>query len=479
MNNNLLLEMQVDESKFRFSNYIDRELSIAQNEYDYIDNSIQETIQSIENLTPQCDRIDYVLASCSGILCGIIDIFLVGKPKDSILCSINDKWTKERIVDFSRINGYEGDINDTSSAIRFLEKKYKIPYDQTTGGEIFKDYINLTPQNHHFKSLGHNPTMLGLFFSIINQFDNTSSFVSNGELITLSNNDSIYELHGSNVVSKIYIGIVNWIGHLLSDTSGSSSSVGRGMGIPSPIYSWANDVIVIKNKMGISVSEFDKYYNEQALKIFLEGFDSRFQTVQFIPVIINEMIVRLIYSIRRLTKYIHNTDKDNRSYKDIWNYCNPFKNATVNRMLTIAHGTFCLVDIGEAVLGGLKEGSYVNVIIRVNVIGISRFTISLFKEKKNRFIINKCEENKKMLLDEKELLKNYVDGLKELSNIYDDKLLLMFVDDFEKSDMYKEGFLKTVLLAEKRNVPIDKILHDKNEIDIYFEGDINYEKKED
>ena len=469
MNNNLLLELKVDKDNM---NFINKEILETEKELEENNNLIQETVKTLELITPQCDKIDYILATCSGIICGVIDIFLVGTPLNTKLGNYNDEWVSNRIIDFAKLNGYDGEKNP-SSAIKFLEKKYKVPYDQSVGGEVFKDYINLTPSNHHFKSLGHNPTLMGLFFSIINQFNNTSNFVSNGELITLSNNDNVFELRGNSFVGKLYCGIINWIGHLLSDVSGSSTSVGRGMGIPSPILSWSNDIIVLKRKLNIPVSDFDKYYNEQAQNIFLKGFDSRFQTIQFIPIFINEMIVRLFYSVRRLMKYLAIRNKADRKINEMWQYCNPFSNATVKRMLTVAHGTFCLIDISEATLNGLKEGSFVGVAIRLNIIGIGRFTISIFKEIKNIYDIKKVKEKEETLIMNRDLLIDYLSSLKELSTRYDDKLLFSFINDLENSKMYKEGFKKTVLLAQKRNVPDDMILHNKKEIDSFFIGESN------
>ena len=63
--------------------------------------------------------------------------------------------------------------------------------------------------------------------------------ILNGELISLNNSDGKFELQGKNIPSKLFCGIANWIGHLISDVSGSSSSKGRGMGIPSPIWAWS------------------------------------------------------------------------------------------------------------------------------------------------------------------------------------------------------------------------------------------------
>ena len=133
-----------------------------------LEDKIEETTETVKALTPDCDKLDYILSASSGALCGILDVFLIGKPGESPLGDITDKWFANRTVDFAKLCGYKGD-GSLSSAISFLEKKFKVPYDQSVGGGIFKELLNLTPDNHHFKSLGHNATLLGLFFSILNQ----------------------------------------------------------------------------------------------------------------------------------------------------------------------------------------------------------------------------------------------------------------------------------------------------------------------
>ena len=255
MENNkaVLFELNIENDRCIFPNTISDAIIDANKELKDLEDKLNETLETIRLLTPECDKLDYILSASSGALCGIIDVFLVGKPGESPLGDITDKWFANRTIDFAKICGYTGDKNSLSSAIKFLEKKFKIPYDQSVGGGIFRELIDLTPSNHHFKSLGHNPTLLGLFFSILNQFTNTSDFVSNGELISLNNSDGKFELQGKNIPSKLFCGIANWIGHLISDVSGSSSK-GRGMGIPSPIWAWSNDVIAIKAKLNIPIS---------------------------------------------------------------------------------------------------------------------------------------------------------------------------------------------------------------------------------
>ena len=473
-NKAILLELDVDEGKYIFPNTISDALIDANDERLNLEEQLNETLDTIKALTPECDKYDYILSASSGALCGLIDVFLVGKPGESPLGEITDKWFADRTISFAKFCGYSGDNTSLSSAIGYLEKQFKIPYDQSVGGGIFRDLRNLTPSNHHFKSLGHNPTLLGLFFSILNQFTNTSDFVSNGELISLNNSDGKFELHGDNIPSKIFCGIANWIGHLISDVSGSSSSKGRGMGIPSPIWAWSNDVIAIKRKLKIPASEFDKSVNELALKMFEKGYDVRFQTTQAIPVFINEMVVRLLYSIRRLIKYFITIPKEDKSLSLLWKTCEPFSNATVKRMLTVAHGTFFLIDIGDASIRAITAGggtfNIAEFFLRFNIIGVGRFTISLYGEIKRG--IQSKKSNADVIFKKREIIivDDYIEGLKVLSEAYNDKELLTFVNDFQTSELYEDAFIKSVRLAELRNVPNEKSLKSKAEIDQYFRG---------
>lgn len=473
-NKAVVLDLSVENDKFHFPTSISDALIDADNELHTLEEQLNETIETVKSLTPECDKYDYILSACSGALCGVIDVFLVGKPGESPLGEITDKWFANRTVDFAKLCGYKSENESLSSAIKFLEGKFKVPYDQSVGGGIFKELINLTPSNHHFKSLAHNPTILGLFFSILNQFTNTSDFVSNGELITLTNSDSKFELKGNNIPSKMFCGIANWIGHLISDVSGSSSSKGRGMGIPSPLLAWSNDVIAIKRKLNIPTSEFDKSVNELALKLFEKGYDVRFQTTQAIPVFINEMVVRLLYSIRRLIRYFSTTSKAERSFSLLWKSCEPFSNATVKRMLTVAHGTFCLIDISDATIKGFATGggsfNVVEFFMRFNIVGIGRFTISLYGEMKRG--TQKAKANNEALFISRNIVivEDYINGLRTLSHIYDDELLLRFVDDFQESDLYINGFNKSIELAKLRNVPDSVMMKSKTDIDSYFRG---------
>ena len=99
-------------------------------------------------------------------------------------------------------------------------------------------------------------------------------------------------------------------------------------------------------------------------------------------------------------------------------------------------------------------------------------------ELNNNNKINKLESNKNILLKNKSICNYYIEGLKEVSQIYDDKDLLTFINELKNSKMYKEAFDKSVILARKRNVPEKNILKNKEEIDLYFKGEnINGKKQ--
>ena len=189
----MLIELSIQEDHFEFASSIDTALASAEDEYNELNVHIKESLETIKKLTPECDKMDYVLSVTCGALCGVIDVFLVGKPGESPIGNITDKWFEERTKDFAKLCGWENNGKGISSAIAHLEKKFKVPYDQRGAGDAASFIFDLSPTNHHFKSLAHNPTLLGLFFSILDQFStpNQSHFVTGGELIALQNADDV------------------------------------------------------------------------------------------------------------------------------------------------------------------------------------------------------------------------------------------------------------------------------------------------
>ena len=186
------------------------------------------------------------------------------------------------------------------------------------------------------------------------------------------------------------------------------------------------------------------------------------------------MIVRLFYSIRRLIKYYISIPKEERNFPLLWKSCEPFTNVTVKRMLTVAHGTFCLIDLGDATVRGFATGggtfNIVEFFMRLNIVGVGRFTISLYGEARRGIKTSKAKVEAEFLQRERTIVNDYINGLRVISAAYNDEYLLTFVNDFQSSGLYIEAFNKSVELAKLRNVPENKAVSKKTDIDFYFRG---------
>ncbi|HHF2891539.1 TPA: hypothetical protein ACPJZ3_003618 [Vibrio diabolicus] len=314
----------------------------------------------------QCDKYDYLIAGTCGVIGGLIDVFFVGMPGEGKLTKVADSAVDSAVEKFASACGWQGvkeGGDSTKSAIGYLERNFKVNYDQaTTFGKNGTDGAvkNLSPKNHHLKSLAHSPDIIGLFFSILNQFTDTSTFISNGQIITIDT--ETHELKGGNFIAKVFSGFANWLGHLFSDMAGSSGASGRGAGIPIPFY----NLLLL-----LDVGEFGQHrqsFATVATQVFEKGYDLRHGVTMAIPVLITELLARLMWASKQ--RFYH---------KKPWKECVPSEsNPELRRILLVAHGTLCLIDSGDAALK--SGGDMVQFLLRTNIIGWARFGTLALKE---------------------------------------------------------------------------------------------------
>lgn len=325
-----------------------------------LDKKIEEINEYIK-ITSECDKWDYIFSVSSGVLAGLIDSFLVGVPNDSRMLSSADSMMDSLVEKFARLNGWEGarsGSDSTKSAIGFLERAFKVNYDQRHSADV-AGIFSMSASNHHLKSLAHSPSPIGLIFSLIDQFKGTSTFLDNGYLITI---DSESKLQGSNLASKIFAAFVNWIGHIMSDIAGSSGASARGSGIPIPFYE-----LLLSLNIG-SFGQDKKTLAEIAVKVFEQGYDFRFGMAQSIPVVMSELFVRVFCIIRHRFQY-------NRNWQECLKFLNFDSNPKVRKMLLVAHGTLCLVDISDATIRSNLQGfNWVTFFARMNFVAWMRFS---------------------------------------------------------------------------------------------------------
>lgn len=387
---------------------------------------ITQLDQEIDQLTCNADNLDYLLAVASGVLTGMIDVFFVGDlnmndAKKGVHTNVN-----KFIQFYAKCSGYEGGDNDLAGAISFLEKKYPVAQDNSWSGEK----ISVGSKNHHLADLAHHPTLVGLLAAIIVQFFRTGVFVNrDGEWhLTLIETDPkelakiwapvfisafliwitniakkkytedtgkeipkvlarlIKLLASAPVVLKLLSVASNWAGHLVSDMGGSKNTAGGGSGIPGLFISFLHELSSIPPLNYTKLPQIvNDLYTKNKIDLRTElAFASELGR-QAVPVMINELIVRSFYFIRRLLREFG----DYKSWSDVdwdrinWQNVIPFKNRTVIRMITIASGTFTVIDMADAGIRAMisSKGNpalfWSKFLIRVNFVGIGRFTVAL------------------------------------------------------------------------------------------------------
>ncbi|MFB2515999.1 hypothetical protein [Lysinibacillus sp. OTC-L20] len=315
----------------------------------------------------KCDKYDYLVSVACGAIGGMIDIFLVGSPSNSVLGKWTDTQVDNAVKGFAKMVGWnprESQANNVASAIGFLEKKYSVNYDQRHTKDV-NDLFNMSAKNHHMKSLSHSPDIIGLFFSLLNQFTSTSSFISDGKVITI--NSETFELQGGNFIAKLFCGIANWFGHIMSDIAGSSGTRGnggRGTGVVMPFY----ELFQFCKFGKFSVGKDKQDLATIATRAFQEGYDFRFGLATAIPVVITDLTIRLIWSLRRYFQF-------GKPLKE----CIPTKkHADLRVMLLFGHGTLCVMDGIDA--GVRSGGNFLAFFMRMNLIAWFRFVTLVLKE---------------------------------------------------------------------------------------------------
>lgn len=444
--------------------YIKNQIKNIDREIDINNSTLQEYRDVIKKFTNQADALDYTVAIGSGILAGIVDSFFVG----NFSFAEGKAWSNHKINDFvmdvAKKKGYKG--NRLKGAIKYLEDKFKIPSDNIWSGKN----IDINSKSHHLDDLAHHPTLVGLIASIITQFTEKAYFQNRfGKNFALDITEM--RLIGNTVYEKILAGTTNWFYHLISDMSGSNKTAGVGMGIPGPLLSLAKEFSMLP---GINKTNLPKLLD----KAFREyKFDLRSELAVFhqlgkqtVPVILNEVLVRVFYFFSRLIKEY----KEKENFKDIeWKNVLPYKNRTLTRMLTISSGTFLAFDLLDA--GIRSAGNWGSFVLRVNFVNVGRFTVSCYNEYKMEREKEKIKKdildlyNQQLSLNNIKLsyniagmwvnTKEAVENIEELSNNMQKSI--PYIDNSNKElkeDLNKIGESIDILKKEKKNEKLLKNL---------------------
>ena len=318
----------------------------------------------------KCDKYDYLIAVACGAIAGIIDIFFIGAPGNSKLAQWSDDTVDKMVVLFAKQQGWEGKRSESiSSAIDFLEKKRTVNYDMIQDMAV----PGMAASNHHMKSLAHSPDVIGLFFSIVDQFTSSATFVNNGSLVTVHTEpEGDLFLYGDGFIPKLFCGFTNWLIHVMSDIAGSSGSRRKGnygSGIVIPFYELFgfckfgkfNVDGEVKNLAELATAAFQTTPNRRSM-------DFRFGMAMSIPVVLMDLSIRLIWSIRRHYQY-------SLPIKE----CLPTNtHSDLRLMLIVGNGTLCVLDGADAAIR--SGGNALEFFMRLNLIAWGKLVMMIMKE---------------------------------------------------------------------------------------------------
>lgn len=288
-------------------NAIRENLGLEHLEYNN-DTATSDLDMYIENIFPFNDKknisdnsmkmqpMDYIVASLSGGLAAVIDIFLVKIPKDTIIVRNGERLLQEGgyLTEILRSIGLD-ENGKASQWITTLENHFKVPYDKS----VDPDIIGLNPRSHRLHSLAHDPSVAGLIWGIKDIVSGTFSCIDkNGCLVVEKVTEAGFE--------KLFTAPILWLGHLLSD-------VFTKMGIPIPGWSYLQLL-----QFG-SLGEKQRTIAEVARYMYLEGYDLRHLVSMTTTNAVIELIVRLYYHLvckKRPDDFSLTAEKENVEVKN-------------------------------------------------------------------------------------------------------------------------------------------------------------------
>lgn len=379
--------------------------------------------KDIDRLTNHSDGIDYSVAIGCGILTGLIDAFFVGELDTTSFKGEAHKSVNYFIEKYAKLRGYKDNGGGLKGAISFLEDKFPVDQDN-----VWKGLGISSSRLHHLEDIAHHPTILGLGASIVVTLFRTSTFVDDDGSwhfvgvetdkkqllkiwlpIILSGllrwivhmaESKYIECQGKELPKPIHKLIVllsyspavievlkiadNWFGHLVSDMGGSKNTSGQGMGISGIFLSLLKELsslpILKETELPSVVSDlYSKDHIDMRSEIAIFANPDNI-IKQGKPVLLNEILVRGFYFVRHLVVEY----QEHKGWKGVnWRNVIPFRNRTIVRLMTIASGAFCAIDMADAGIraacksGGDPTAFALNFILRVNFVGVGRFVIAV------------------------------------------------------------------------------------------------------
>jgi len=290
-----------------------------------IDLKINNYVESF-NKKHHLDKWDYAIGGGVGLFSAILDVLFVQKP------------LKPTAKYSEKVNGLfnqwsQSAINNLipPELAKTLEKSFKIGGADASISQGFTSSISgkFNPINHRFKSLNHDP-VLACFIGALDVMNGTCTIVDNGQIKVMNT------VRGASGDYSFFEALGMMLGHLASDFNTPSANGNRGMGIPAPLMG------LFGTLKGVKVNDVD--IANLAEYMYVKGYDARHFVTLSIPVLINEVLIRVLYITKEI-KY------NNRNFFEVFKETLPFNLSPRFRMvLNISYGTMVAINVGKVAI---------------------------------------------------------------------------------------------------------------------------------
>lgn len=266
----------------------------------------------------QLDTSDLYISIFAGIISSVVDILLVGIPHKT-----GDGIKAGRLSDYVR-QWFEQKFPEADMEELANSKISKVSFDAQDNRHT-KEYVNgLSAYYHRLLSIGHDP-FLGLIFGVFDILNGTMTTIDKkGKIVS-----QVMENYSDRKETDIFSAISKQIIHFKSDITTS-------MGLPAPLMSLFN-LLQFGN-----IGEEEQTIAEIVQGMYFEGYDFIQFCSSSIPTMINEVIVRLFYALKKI--------KQGYKVKDSIPFSsNREKNPKLATMLFISHATSSSINAGKVI----------------------------------------------------------------------------------------------------------------------------------
>ncbi len=286
-----------------------------------VDNRIAAYVEEF-NARYALDRWDYAIAGGCGLFAAMLDLLCVRAPGVPTV-----SWSKGVDGIFNRV------VQEAFNHVLTPELSKELGRLNTIGGADSSTVAQLlgapsgtlNPMNHRLRALSHDP-VLGLLFGVLDMRRGTCTVIENGAL-------KIYPTTQGALDSGFFGLLGRLLGHLLSDVNASTPRGNRGMGLPAPFMG------LFRMFDGLPTRASD--LGKQVEYMYVKGYDSRHFIVTSIPVLIMEVLMRVLYAVKQAK---HTPCSLGEALVDT---LPGMMNPRFRMMLAMAYGTMAAVNAGK------------------------------------------------------------------------------------------------------------------------------------